>query len=217
MAAVGGGGIGELGKFELQAVEGIELAPPGAVEDLRGNVEDDSTRSLAIEGLVLDDERVAVRVDEFHPADELEVLAEDGQLLAPSDLFAVLLGEAGDDGMAEGQVLLGFRLVVRRTDDQFAAGGGDARGSRHAQHVIADMLETGDGHPVGKDDFTDLRHAAAIDGHRLSGDDLRREESLDGQSGLGGAVVLYGITCHEHAREGNGQHDSEIGEYLFHC
>ena len=216
MAAVGSRLVGQFRQVELPAVEGIQLTHPGTLENLLGDGDDDRARALAVEAFILDDERIAVRVEELGAADELEVLTVDGQLLAAVDFLAVLLGEAGDDGMAEGEVLRGFRLVIRGTDNQLAAGGGDAGRSRHADHAVTHMLDIGDADAGREHDLLDVGHAGAADGHRLTGHDLGREEHLDAQSGLDRLVDLFGVTCRDQAHEGDGQHESEICKYLLH-
>ena len=207
MAAVGGRRVGKFRERNLLAVEGVEHAGPGSLEDvLLGDGDDDLARTLAVKVLVLEEVRVAVGIQQLDTADEFEVLAVDGQLLATTDFLAVLLGEAGDDGMAEGQVLLGFRLVVRAADDQFAAGGSDAGRGGHADHAVADMLDRGDAYAGREHDLFDVAQAGAADGHRLAGHDLRREEHLDAQPGFGLIVDLHGVTCREHPHQGDGQH-----------
>ena len=164
-------------------VEGVDLAHESAVED-RGlrNSEDDRARTLAVEILIFKNQGVAIGVKQFDAADELKVLAEDGQLLGAVDLFAILLREAGNDRRSEGEVLFRFRLVVGRDYDELTARSGDARRGDDPDHVVADMLEAGDGDAVGEDDLADFRETGTVDGHRLSGHDLRREEHLDAQS-----------------------------------
>ena len=216
MAAVGGRRVGEFRERNLLAVEGEELTRPGAFENLLGDGDDDGARTLAVEVLVIEDERIAVRIQQLAAADELEVRTEDGQLLAAADFLAVLLGEAGHDGMAEGELLAGFRLVIRAADDQLAAAGRDAGRGGHADHAVADMLDRGDGDAGREHDLFHVGHAGAADGHRLAGHDLRREEHLDAQPGFGLIVDLCGVTCREHAHEGDGQHQSEICKYLLH-
>ena len=178
-ATVGGGLVGQLRHEELPAVEGINLADEGAVEDLPRESDDDAARALAVEILVLEDKRVAVLVEQLYAADELEVLAVDGDLLSALDALALLLGIAGNDGRAEGQGQARLHFLVRGADDELAACSGDARRRGDPDHVIADNLEVGDLDAIGEYDLTDIREAGAVDGHLLSCNHFRREEHLD--------------------------------------
>ena len=206
----------QLGQVDLFPVIGEELTDPGPFENLLRDVQDHGTRALAVEDVVLEDKRVAVRVEQLGAADELEVRAEDGQLLTAGEFFAVHLGETGNDRVTDGHVLLGLRLVIRGADDELAAGGGNARGRGQADHAVADMLDVGDADPAGEHDLADVRHAGSVHGHRLAGHDLRREEHLDAQAGGVQLVDFLGSTCCGEAQEGDGQHHSDMIEYLLH-
>ena len=216
MATVGSRLVIQFGQRNLLAVKGVQFTDPRSLENLLGDGDDDGARSLAVEILVLEDERVAVRVDQFGAADELEVRTIDGQLLAAVDLFAVLLGEARDHGVTEREVLCGLRFVITGADDQFTAVGGDAGRSRHPDHAVADMLDIGDTHAIGEHDLADIRETGAVDGHRLAGHHLRREEHLDAQAGGVRVDDFFRGTCRERAHQDHGQQYSEICKYLFH-
>ena len=217
VAAIGRLPVREFRQEELLAVKGEDLARPGPFEDLSRDGDDDRTRALAVEEFVLDDQRIAVRVEQFGPADELQVLAVDGQLLAAFDLLAVRLGVARDNGVSEGDRNFVLRLLVGRADDQLAAAGGDARRGGHPDHPVADMLDGADGDAVGEDDLPDVAEAGAAQGHRLAGDHLGRKHRLDGQGPGIRVFDFLGVAGREHAREGDGQNQTEMGNYLFHA
>ena len=217
VTAIGRLPVREFRQEELLAVKGEDLARPGPFEYLSRDGDDDRTRALAVEEFVLDDQRIAVRVEQFGPADELQVLAVDGQLLAAFDLVAVRLGVARDNGVSEGDRNFVLRLLVGRADDQLAAAGGDARRSGHPDHPVADMLDGADGDAVGEDDLTDVAEAGAAQGHRLAGDHLGRKHRLDGQGPGIRVFDFLGVAGREHAREGDGQNQTEMGNYLFHA
>ena len=148
---------------------------------------------------------MAVRIEQFGPADELQVRTVNGQLFSALDLFAGVLGEAGDDGVAQGQGHAGLCLFVGGADDEVAAAGGDARGSLDPDHVFADDLEIGDGDAVGEDDLANVGESGSVDGHGLSGDHLRRGEYLDAQSDVCGQVLLHAETARERSHQDDGQ------------
>ena len=103
VSAVRSGLVSQFRHEELPAVKGVYLAGEGAFEDFPRESYDDHARSLAVEILVLKDERVAVGIEQFDAADEFQVLAIDGELLTALDALAFLLGIAGNGGGAEGQ------------------------------------------------------------------------------------------------------------------
>ena len=183
---------------------------------LLGNDDFHLAGALAIEIHVRKDICISIRIHQFHTVDELEVFAIDAQRLAAVDFFAGLLGETGNDGMAKGERLGGLRLVVTGTDNQFATVGGNAGRSGHADHAVADMLDVGDADSVGEDNLADIRETGAVDGHRLSGHHLRREEHLDAQPGGVRVDDFLRGTCRERAHQDHGQQYSEICKYLFH-
>ena len=94
MAAAGRLLIGEFRKVDFLPVKGVKLAHPGPFENLPRDGNDDQARALAVEILILENQRIAVRIDQFRAADELQVRAIDGQLLPALNLFAILFGEA---------------------------------------------------------------------------------------------------------------------------
>ena len=214
VAAVGGGYVVQFRKRNLLAIKGVEFADPGALEDLLGDGDNDGVRALAVEVLVLEDERIAVGIDQFDAGDELQVGTVDGQLLATTDLLAVHLGKARDDGVADGEFLSGFRLLVRSADDDLA--GGDAGRRGHADHSVADMLDVGDGDTAREHDLADIAEAGAVDGHRRSGDDLRREERLDAQGARIRVDDFLGGTCRQRAQKDNGKQQADMFEYILH-
>ena len=186
VSAVGSRFVTQLRQGELPAVVGVQLADEFAVEDvLLRNRDDDGAFPLAVEAGVFDDERIAVRVQEFDLVDEFQVFAVDGQLLAAPDLLAFLLGETGNDSPAEDERQPGLGFLVRGPDEDLAACRGEARRSGNPDHLIADNLEIGHADAVGENDFLDAREAGTVDGHRLSGHHLRGEEHLDAQAEVG--------------------------------
>ena len=204
----------ELGERNLLAVEGVELADPGAFQNLVRKGDDERVRAFAVEVLVLEDQRIAFVVEQFRTADELEVRAVDGEQFTAGDFLAFLLGEAGDDGMADREVLPGFRLVVRAADDDLA--GGNAGRNSHADHSVADMLDVGDGDTAREHDLADIAEAGAVDGHRRSGDDLRREERLDAQGARIRVDDFLGGTCRQRAQKGHGKQQADMFENILH-
>ena len=206
MTAIGGGLVGQLRHQDLLAVVGKQLAREGALEDFLRDGDDDAARALAVERRVRKDDRVAIRIEQLDAVDELQVGTVDGDLLAAGDLLACLLGEAGDDGLTDGQGQGRFHLLVRRADDDLATFGGDARRSVDPDHVVADNLEIGDDDTVGEDDLRSVAEAGAVDGHRLVGHDLRREEHLDAQSDIRRFDDgIQDVACRDDTRQGKGQ------------
>ena len=188
----------------LLAVDGIQLACEGVDQDILGNGDHDGAGALAVEQFVIDKERFAVLVHEFYAVDELQVLAEDGKLLPAFDALAFLSVIAGNDRFAKGQLLRGLHLFVCGADDELATFGGDARGCIHPDHIVADDLEVGDSHAAGEYDLRHVQEAGTIDGHRLSGDHLRREEHLDAQSEIRGFDDrIQDVACREGAHQGD--------------
>ena len=204
----------QLREGNLFPVEGVELADPGSLEDLFREGDDHGARALAVEVLILQDDRVPFIVKQLDGGDELQVRAVDGQQLAAGDIFAVHLGEARDDGVAKGKFLAGLSLLVRRADDELAGGNAGRRG--HADHAVADVLDVRDGDAAREYDLTDVAEAGAVDGHRLVRHDLRREERLDAQGSRVRVDDFLGGTGRDGAHEGEGQHVSEICKYLLH-
>ena len=198
VTSVGSRDVGEFRQGEHLAVNGVDVTDEGAVEDgLLRDGDGDQAGPLAVEVLILEDERIPVGIKQFHTADEFQVRTEDGELLSAVDLIAVLLGAAGDDGVSDGQRYAGFDFFFIRADLDGTAFGLDAGRGVHADHVIADMLEAGDADPVREHDLLHVLEPGAVDGHRLSGDDLRGEERLDVQSDIGRFVFFLGSTCRQ--------------------
>ena len=98
MTTFGARFVGQLREEDFLPVKGMQLGRVGALENLLRKGDDDGARAFAVERLLRDDERLAVRVQDFHITDELQVLAVNGQLLAAGDLLAFLMGIAGDLG-----------------------------------------------------------------------------------------------------------------------
>ena len=196
----------QLRQEDLLAVVGEQLTREGAFEDFLRDGDDDAARALAVECCVGEDNRVAVRVEQFDAVDELQVRTVDGELLAARDFLAGLLGEAGHVGRTEGQGQGGLDFVVACADDDLATVFGDARRRVDADHVVADDLEVGDAHTVGEDDLLGVRETGTIDGHRLVGHDLRREEHLDAQSDIRRFDNrIQDVACRDDPRQGEGQ------------
>ena len=103
MSAVGSGLISQLGEGEFLSVKGVHLSYESTVEHLLGDIDDDSTSTFAVEILVLKDKRIAVRIEQFDTADELQVLTENGELFSALDALAVLLRIAGYHGLSKGK------------------------------------------------------------------------------------------------------------------
>ena len=216
VSAVAGGLVRQFRQEELTPVVGVHFAHERAVIDFLGNRDDDHTVALAVETEFIDDNRVAVFVEQLDLADELQVLAVDGQLFAAFDLLAFLLGETGHDGLADGQRQTGLRFFIEGPDEDLASRGGDARRRGDPDHIIADNLEIGDADAVGENDLPDAREAGTVDGHRLPGHHLCGEEHLDAQPFRQLAGRIEDVARREGAHQGHGQKYSEMFKYLLH-
>ena len=209
MTALGGRLVFQLRQEDLLAVVGEQLAGEGAFEDFLRDGDDDAARALAVESRVRKDDRVAVGIEQLDTVDELQVRTVDGDLLAALDLVAGLLGEAGNEGLADREQLRGFRLLGGCADDDLAAVCSDACRRIDADHVVADKLEVGDFDTVREFDLRDVLEAGTIDGHRLVGHDFRREEHLDAQSEiLRLDDRIEDVTSRERPHHGDGQTDA---------
>ena len=206
----------QLRQQNLLSVKGVELADPGPLENLFRDGDNHRVRALAVELLVLEDQWITFGVNQFGPADELEVGTENGQLLATRDVLALLLGETGNDGIAQGERYPGLRLLGSGPDNQLTAFGGDAGRGDDADHPAADLLEVGDSDVTREHDLRYVRKTGAVDGHRLPGDDLGRKEHLDVQPEVGRFVDLLGVAGRQRAEQDDGQHPSNICKYLLH-
>ena len=184
MAAFGARFVLELRQQEFLAVEGTEFTHIGAVEDFLREGDHQVALALAVEALVREDHRVAIRVGNLGFADELQVGTVDGNLLAALDGLAGLMGVAGDAGGTQGQRQAGEELALLGDDLDHATLGGDAGRSDDTDHLVGDDLEVSDTDTVREFDRAGGRKTVSVDGHRLAGDHLGREEHLDAGPGL---------------------------------
>ena len=211
VTAFGAGLVLQFRNQDFPSVIGVQLGYVSAFEDLLRQRDDDIVRSLAVESFLRDDERIAIRVQNFKTADELQVLTVNGQLFAAGNLLAFLLGETGYDSRTQGQVLGGLCGIIGRIDDEFTACSGDAVRSGDADHVIADNLEIGDFDISRENDFAGTQEAGSVDGHRLAGDHLGREEHLDAQPEIFHAVVrIQDVAGREGPHQDDGQEYSNV-------
>ena len=215
VAFIGGGLVSELGEGNLLPVVGEQHAHEGAVQDvLLGDADNHRAGSLAVEILFVQDVFHAVGVQQLDAVDEFQVCTEDGELFTALDFFSLLFGKTGNHGLSQSERLGGFRLLAGGADNQFAAAGSNAGRGRNADHFIADQLEVGHAHAVRENDFLHGGEVGAVDGHRLSGDHLGREEHLDAQPDVGRSVFLLDVArC---AHQGKRQKYSKIFNYLLH-
>ena len=219
VSSLGGRRIFQFREREYLSVDRAEVTHEGPFEDaLLRDGDDDRTGALAVEILILQDERIPVGILQFDTADELEVLAEDGELLTTADLFAVLLGKTGNGRLSEGQRDAGFHdLAVLVADFEHAAFGSDAGGSDDADHLVADEFEARGLDAAGEFDLGDIREAGTVDGHRLPGHHLGGEEHLDAQAEIGRLHGFLDVAGREQAaRQDDGEGNSYIVEYLLH-
>ena len=82
-------------------------------------------------------------------------------------------------------------LVVCRTNNNLTTVGGDARWCVDPDHVVADDLEISHFSATREFYFCHTIKTGTIDGHRLVGDDLRREERFNTQSDVGRFSVVF--------------------------
>ena len=188
MSAFGTRFVLELRQQEFLAVEGTEFTHIGAVEDFPGDGDHEFVLALAVEALVREGHRIALCVRQFGLADKLQVRTVDLDRFAALEGLASLQGEAGDAGGTEGQRQPGHGLALRCDDLDHATVGGDAGGGDDADHLVGDDLEVRDADAVRELDRTGGRKTVAVDGHRLAGDHLGREEHLDAEPGLRGLL-----------------------------
>ena len=217
MSTVLGRLVSQLRQKELPSVKSIHLAHEGSVIDsCPRDVENNRVRTLAVESLILDDNGIAVLVQQFNPADELQVVAIDGELFSALDGLAFLLGIAGNDRFAKRKVQTGLHFTVGRTDDDLAAFGSYAGRGGNPDHLTADNLEISDGDAIGEDYFTDIRKPGAVDGHRLPRDHLGRGEHFDAKSEIGRFYFFRQVARRKGTHQGNRKKYSEILKYLLH-
>ena len=174
----------ELRQQEFLAVEGTEFTHIGTVEDFSREGDHEIALTLAVEAFVRKDHRIAIRVGQFGLADELQVRTVDGDLLTALDGLAGLQGITGDAGGTQGQRQTGIGFAFLGDDLDHTTLGGDAGRSDDADHLVADDLEVRDADTVRELDRAGGRETVAVDGHRLAGDHLGREEHLDAEPGL---------------------------------
>ena len=207
MSAFGARFVLELRQQEFLAVEGKQLGHISAVEDFLRKGDHDFVFALAIETLVLETHGISFRVRQLDCTDELQVRTIDLDLLATLDGRACLKRIAGNAGGAKGQRQAGDGLAVLCDDLDHATVGGDAGRSGHADHVIADNFEIGDTDAIRELDRASAGEAGTIDGHRLAGDHLGREEHLDAQPGFRRLLkrFLQKVAGREAAHQGNCQ------------
>ena len=211
-------GVGQLRDVERLAVEALHLAGEGSLEGVHRDLVAHGAGALAVEHGLGNDAGVAFGIQQLDAGEELQVLAVDVEDLAELDGLARLLGEAGNDGVADLQRNLGDRLVARGADGERAAVGRDAGRGGDADHLVADELEAGfgDGDAAREHDLGHVREAGAVDGHRLAGDHLGGEEHLDVQPQIGRFAAAFLVTGREGADKDHRQDQSEIFEYLLH-
>ena len=191
---------------ELLAVEGADLTHIAAFEHFLRQGDHDFALALAVEALVSEDHRVAVRIGHFDLADELQVRTVDLKGPAARESRAFRKREAGDAGGANGQRHGGNGRAVRGHDLDHATFGGDAFRSDDADHLVADDFEISDADAVRELDRAGVPETGTVDGHRLAGDHPGREEHLDAQPGLRRLLNrIQQITCCEAAQQGNRQ------------
>ena len=81
--------------------------------------------------------------------------------------------------MAEGQGEVGRDLVVGGAHGDVSTLFGNASRCVDTDHAVADYLEIGHFSTAGEFNLCGAKKTRAADGHRLVGDNLRREERLD--------------------------------------
>ena len=207
MSAFGARLVHVLRQQELLAVEGADLTHIAAFENFLRQGDHYFVLALAVEALVPEDHRVAVRIGHFDLADELQVRTVDLKVLAARESRAFRTREAGDAGGTEGQRHAGNGLAVLGDNLDHATVGGNAGRSVDADHFAADKFEVGDDDIARENDLLDTGKAGTVNGHRLAGDHLGREEHLDAQPDFRRLLkrFLQKVAGREAAQQGNSQ------------
>ena len=215
VATLGGRGVLQGRHVEFLTVHREHLPDESTVIDgLLGDEDGNDAGSLAVEHGIVQEHRIAVGIHQFDSGNEFQVLTVDLEFFSALDALAFLFGITGNDGMAQSKVSAGDGLVIGRTDDELAAFGSNALRRIHADHFAADELEVGNGHVSREHNLGDIGKPVTVDGHRLSGDNLGREEGFDTQSHVGRRGVFLLDTGRESTCKDDRQ--SNIFDYLFH-
>ena len=193
VALVGTWLVSEFRHLDGLAVVCMQQADEGALEDiLTRKTEHQVAGALAIEILMFQKLWLTLGIQQLNAVDELQVRAVDGDQLAARSRLTGLLGEARHVRMTHRQRKPRLCLSVGSPHDDLTAVGCYAGRGVHTDHVVTHNLEVGRLHAPRELYLSDVGKTGTIDGHRLVGDNLHREESLDAQSHVGrtAAVVL---------------------------
>ena len=125
---------------------------------------------------------LTLRIQELHTVDKLQVRTIDRDQLTARGSLAGLFREARHVRMAYSQRQARLSLTVSSAHDDLTAVGSHTGRSVHTDHVVTDNLEIGRLHATGELYLRHVGKTRAVDGHRLVGNHLRREEHLDAQS-----------------------------------
>ena len=93
--------------------------------------------------------------------------------------------------MSKCQRLTRLCLAIGCANNNLSTISGNASRCVDSDHVVADNLEIGHFRATGEFDFCNGIETGTIDGNRLVGDNLGREERLDAQSDISRFCIVF--------------------------